>query len=157
MVNNAKPDSIITNMICRYLATPPPVMETPKVRSTELLVTALISKNTLRILNTIKPVTRVFTAKDRIKLVKITTGCQILNCDNSNGVMLSDGCKKLDILGADIGASPWLCWICRLVAFQIGVSGYCQVAFEDKYFQPPIVVAPVDVNQVARRDKIEIR
>ena len=84
-------------------------METPKVRSTELLVTALISKNTLRILNTIKPVTRVFTAKDRIKLVKITTGCQILNCDNSNGVMLSDGCKKLDILGADIGASPWLC------------------------------------------------
>jgi hypothetical protein len=44
----------------------------PKVRSTEVvLVVALTSKNTLRILNTIKPVTRVFTAMDRAKLVRV--------------------------------------------------------------------------------------
>ena len=40
--------------------------------------------------------------------------------------------------------------------FQIGVSGYCQVVFVVRYFQPPTVVAPADVNQVARDDKIEI-
>ena len=52
------------NMTCRSLV--PPVV--PKVRSTEV-VAALTSKNTLRILNTIKPVTRAFTAMDRVKLV----------------------------------------------------------------------------------------
>ena len=62
MANNAIADSIITNMICRSLV--PPVE--PKVRSTEV---ALTSKNTLRILNTIKPVTKVFTAMDVAKLV----------------------------------------------------------------------------------------
>ena len=109
MVNNAIPDSIITNMICRYLASPPVDSEEPsEVSSTDSSSAALISKNTLRILNTIKPVTRVFTAKDRIKLVGITTYSQKLDCDNSNGVMLSDGCRKLDI-GDDIGASPGFC------------------------------------------------
>ena len=52
------------NMTCRSLV--PPVV--PKVRSTEVEA-ALTSKNTLRILNTIKPVTRAFTAMDRVKLV----------------------------------------------------------------------------------------
>ena len=65
MENNAIPDSIITNMICRSLV--PPVE--PKVRSTEVLV--LTSKNTLRILNTIKPVTRAFTAMDAARLVVV--------------------------------------------------------------------------------------
>jgi hypothetical protein len=63
--SNAIPDSIIMNMTCLRLV--PPV---PKVRSNEV-VTVLISKNTLRILNTIKPVTMVFTAMDRTKLVGI--------------------------------------------------------------------------------------
>ena len=62
------PDSIITNMICRNLV--PPVE--PKDRSIEV-VAALTSKNTLRILNTIKPVTRTFTAIDAAKLA-VDTG-----------------------------------------------------------------------------------
>ena len=57
MANNAIPDSIIMNMICRNLL--PPVEL--KVRSTEVPGIALV---TLRILNTIMPVTRVFTAMD---------------------------------------------------------------------------------------------
>jgi hypothetical protein len=66
MANNAISDSIITNMTRRSLV--PPVV--PKVRSTEV-VAALTSENTLRILNTIKPVTSVFTAMDRAKLVRV--------------------------------------------------------------------------------------
>ena len=62
MANNAIPDSTNTNMICWSLV--PPVE--PKVRSTEV---ALTSKNTLRILNTIKPVTRAFTVMDTARLV----------------------------------------------------------------------------------------
>ena len=67
MANNAIPDSIITNMVCRNLAPPPE----PKVRSTEVTV-ELTNKNTLRILNTIKPVTRAFTAMDKTRLVIVT-------------------------------------------------------------------------------------
>ena len=67
MTSNVAPDSIMTNMICRKLA--PPVE--PKVRSTEGLA-ALTSKNTLRILNTIKPVTRLFTTNVAAKLVVVT-------------------------------------------------------------------------------------
>ena len=62
MANNAIPDSIIMNMICRSLV--PPVV--PKVRSTEV---ALTSKNTVTILNTINPVTRAFTTMDANKAV----------------------------------------------------------------------------------------
>ena len=62
MANNAIPDSIIMNMICRSLV--PPVA--PKVRSVKV---GLTSKNTLRVSNTIMPVTRVFTAMDKAKLV----------------------------------------------------------------------------------------
>ena len=65
MANNAIPDSIIMNtMICRSLV---PLVE-PKVCPTEVMV-ALTSKNTLMILNTIKLVTRVFTAMDKAKYV----------------------------------------------------------------------------------------
>ena len=71
MENNAIPDSIITNMICRSLA--PPVE--PKVRSIEVMV-ALTSKNTMRILNTIKPVVRVFTAMDKVRVVIVTVVTQ---------------------------------------------------------------------------------
>ena len=60
MTNNAVPDSIIMNMIRRILM--PPIE--PKVRSTEVLTSA-----TLRILNTIMPVTKAFTAKDAAKHV----------------------------------------------------------------------------------------
>ena len=70
--SNARPDSIITNMTWRSLV--PPVV--PKVRSTEV-VTALTSENTLRILNTIKPVARAFTAMDRVKLVRATVPPQL--------------------------------------------------------------------------------
>ena len=66
MTSNVIPDSIITNMICRNLVAPLAVK--PKVPSTEVLV-ALSSKNSLRILNTIKPVTRPFTAMVKAKLV----------------------------------------------------------------------------------------
>ena len=130
MVNNAIPDSIITNMICRYLASPPVDSEEPsEVSSTDSSSAALISKNTLRILKTIKPVTRVFTAKDRIKLVGITTYSQILVCDNCklNGAILAIGSWELDI----------------------GVSGYCHMHVVFRYFQPPTVVALADANQVA--------
>ena len=60
------------NVICRNLA--PPVE--PKLRSTEVLA-ALTSKNTLRILNAIKPVARLFTAMDRAKLV-VVSGIQLI-------------------------------------------------------------------------------
>ena len=62
MVNNAIPDSIITKMTCRSFL--PPVK--PKVRSTDVVLTP---ENTLKILNMIKPVTKVFTAMDTAKLV----------------------------------------------------------------------------------------
>lgn len=67
MANIAKPDLIITNMACRSLVPP---LE-PKVRSTGVMV-VLTSKKTLRILNTIKPVTRAFTAIDKTRLVIFT-------------------------------------------------------------------------------------
>ena len=72
MANNAIPDSIITNMICRKLL---PLVE-PKDLSTEVPL-ALTSKNTLRILNTIKPVTKAFTAMDMAKLVIINVPPQV--------------------------------------------------------------------------------
>jgi hypothetical protein len=61
MANNAKPDSIIMNMTCRSLE-PPFELNEPNVCSTEVDLNS--SKNTLRILNTIKPVIRAFTAMD---------------------------------------------------------------------------------------------
>ena len=66
MANNAIPDSIIMNMICRSLG-PPVELNEPHVCSTKV---ALTFKNTLRILNTIKPVTRVFTTMDAAKPVR---------------------------------------------------------------------------------------
>ena len=66
MANNATPDSIIMNMIFRSLVVPP---VEPNVCSTEV---GLTSKNTLRILNTIKPVARAFTTMDAAKAVKIS-------------------------------------------------------------------------------------
>ena len=68
MENNAIPDSIIMNMICRNLL---PSVE-PKVRSTEVCLTP----EALRILNTIMPVTRVFTAMDAAKPVISNVVCQ---------------------------------------------------------------------------------
>ena len=62
MTNNVIPDSIITNMIRRYVVVSP--------------VAALISKNSLMILNTIKPVARPFTAMVRVKLV-VVSGIQV--------------------------------------------------------------------------------
>ena len=61
MANNAIPDSIIINMICRNLL---PSAE-PKVRSTKVGLTPVA----LRILNTIMPVTKAFTAMDTAKPV----------------------------------------------------------------------------------------
>ena len=52
-------------MTCRSLV---PLVE-PKLRSTEVGLIRLTSKNTLRILNTIKPVTNVFTAMEVAKAV----------------------------------------------------------------------------------------
>ena len=54
-------------MICRNLVPP----AEPKLRSTEVLA-ALTSKNTLKILNTIKPVARLFTAMLATKLVVVS-------------------------------------------------------------------------------------
>ena len=66
MANNAIPDSIIINMICRNLlpSGPQPSVE-PKVRSTKVGLTPVA----LRILNTIMPVTKAFTAMDAAKPV----------------------------------------------------------------------------------------
>ena len=61
MANNAIPDSIIMNMICRNLV---PSVE-PKVRSTEVGLTPVA----LRILNTIMTVIRAFTVMDAAKPV----------------------------------------------------------------------------------------
>ena len=69
MENNAIPDSIIMNMICRSLG-PPVELNEPNARSTE--VALLTSKNTFRILNTIKPVTRAFTTMDATKPVRFS-------------------------------------------------------------------------------------
>ena len=60
MANNAIADSIITNMICRYLG----LSDDPKVRSTEV---GILIPMTLKILNTIIPVTKVFTAMEAAK------------------------------------------------------------------------------------------
>ena len=71
MANNAIPDSIIMNMICRSLG-PPVELNNSNVSSPEFEVALETSKKTLRILNTIKPVTRGFTAMDKKKLVRVT-------------------------------------------------------------------------------------
>ena len=65
MANNAIPDSIIMKMMCRNSL---PLVE-PKVCSIDV---GLITLVTLRILNTIMPVTtgKVFTAMDVVKPVK---------------------------------------------------------------------------------------
>jgi hypothetical protein len=67
MANNAIPDSIIMNRIFRSLPLPVELNE-PNDRSTEV---GLNSKNTSRILNTIKPVIRAFTAMDVAKAVRV--------------------------------------------------------------------------------------
>ena len=66
MTNNTIPDSIIMNMICRSLV-PPIELNEPNVRSAE---EALTSKNTLRILSTVKPVTKAFETMDATKPVR---------------------------------------------------------------------------------------
>jgi hypothetical protein len=63
MANNAIPDSIIMSRICRSLEHPVE-LDVPS-RSSEI-----DAKNTLRILNTIKPVIRAFTAMDVAKPVR---------------------------------------------------------------------------------------
>ena len=74
MANNAIPDSIIMNMICRSLG-PPVELNEPNVRSTEVGLTSNL-KNTLRILNTIKPVTSAFTTMDAAKPVRVSVNPQ---------------------------------------------------------------------------------
>ena len=61
MANNAIPDSITMNMICRNLL----LVVEPKVRSTEVGIIPVA----LRILNTIMPVTTEFTVMDAAKPV----------------------------------------------------------------------------------------
>ena len=75
MANNAIPDSIIMNMICRSFG-PPVELNDPNVRSTEVTsgLSCLTSKNTVRILNTIKLVTRAFTTIDTAKPVRSRGG-----------------------------------------------------------------------------------
>ena len=60
------------NIICRSLVLVVELNEA-NVRSTEVasVLSRLVSKNTLRILNTIKPVTMAFTAMDATKPVRI--------------------------------------------------------------------------------------
>ena len=57
------------NMMCRSLAFELNDSKPNDVRSTEM---ALTSKYTLRILNTINPVTRAFTTMDAAKPVRVT-------------------------------------------------------------------------------------
>ena len=74
MANNAIPDSMIMNVMCRSLGPPVEFNNDPNVCSTEV---ALTSKNTLRILNTIKPVTRAFTAMDAVNAVRTSVFPQV--------------------------------------------------------------------------------
>ena len=67
MANNAIPDSITMNMICRSVVSLE--FNVPNVCSIKV---GLTFKNTLRIFNTINPVTRAFTAMDAAKPVRIT-------------------------------------------------------------------------------------
>ena len=86
MANNAIPDSTIMNMMCRSLIPPAKLeLNEPNVRSIEV---ALTSKNTLRILNTIKPVIRVFTAMDAAKAVRavVTPQGSVINRPWSNNI-----------------------------------------------------------------------
>ena len=67
------PDSIIINMIGRSLLPPVELNDSePNVRSNEVAsgLSRLTSKNTVRILNTIKPVIRAFTTMDAAKPVR---------------------------------------------------------------------------------------
>jgi hypothetical protein len=66
--NNARPDSIIMNIIGRSLL--PPMG--PRVWP----ATGLVARYTSKILNAIKVVTRAFTAKDRAILIVVTAGAQ---------------------------------------------------------------------------------
>ena len=84
MENNAIPDSIITNMICRHLL---PLVE-PKVRSTGVGLTPVA----LRILNTSMPVTRVFTAMDAAKPV-INNAIEELAASVSDAIQVARGDK----------------------------------------------------------------
>ena len=70
MANNVIPDSIIMNMICRILE-PSVEPNEPNVRSTEVGL-----KNTWRILKTIIPVVRAFTAMDVAKPVRANASPQ---------------------------------------------------------------------------------
>ena len=73
MANNAMPDSIIMNMMCRNLR-PPVELNEPNV----MVCSNEASKNTVtvRILNTIKPVTRALTTMDAAKPVVDSTSPQ---------------------------------------------------------------------------------
>ena len=82
--NNAIPDSIITNIIRRSLVPPLVELNFPS-ELIEVTVVFLTPKNTLRILNTIKPVTRAFTAMDKTRLVTVSGAS---HCTYSNGVAL---------------------------------------------------------------------
>ena len=88
MANNAIPDSIIMNMICRSLV-PPFELNEPNVRSTEV---GLTSKNTLNILNRIKPVTRALTTMDDAKPVTVSENPQV--------ALLIPPCSKFAALSA---------------------------------------------------------
>ena len=81
MENKAMPDSIMTNMI--YESFLPPA--TPKVFSSKVVV-ALTSRNTLKILNTIKPVTRAFKVVDMTRLVIVTSVLQAVDSKPSGPI-----------------------------------------------------------------------
>ena len=63
------------NMICRSVVPPVKLIE-PNVRSNEVASGLPVSHNTLRILKTIKPVTRAFTTMDAVRPVKINVSPQ---------------------------------------------------------------------------------
>jgi hypothetical protein len=92
MANNAIPDSIIMNITCRSLL-PPVELNDPNVRSTEI---GLNSKNTLRILNTIKPVTRAFTAMDVAKPVRVNVFIQGAGLEYSCSVPIAANQVAID-------------------------------------------------------------
>ena len=122
MANNAIPDSIITNKICRNLV--PPVEPEPRDRSTEVLV-ALTCKNTLRILNTIKPVTRAFTAMDMTKLAVDTVTPQVARIiwSSTNVIAPTD---TIQVARGDISKSvyqmkiDWLTYVCNCQEWRNG-------------------------------------
>ena len=105
MANNAMPDSIIMNMIRRNLG-PSVELNDSNVCSTEearaSVLSSLTSKNTVKILNTIKLVSRAFTTMDAAKAVRVRGVLKGSPCSPSAVSQVARGNKLISAYQMDI-------------------------------------------------------